>query len=122
MSTNMQNKYPGKGYICSYCDSLFDGDECPNCGSTSFKKTQNMLNWERQQQEMQSQQKLVDMLSNLTGKDISIQNGNVQYSTNNNNNTNNNNDNSNKTNFVAIMASVVVIAAFIIAVTSMVKL
>ena len=85
MNTNMQNTYPGKGFICSCCDSIFDGGQCPNCGSTSFQKTQDFLKWEAEQNMLDSQYKLIDKLT--------------KYANNaNTNNYRNNTDNNSKQN------------------------
>ena len=55
------NQFNGKNFVCSYCDSVFDGDVCPNCGATEFKKSNERIQWEENEQRIvQEAQRLLE--------------------------------------------------------------
>ena len=50
MTTN--TTFTGNDYVCSYCGSAFTGTNCPNCGSTEYKKSKERLEWEEEQRKL----------------------------------------------------------------------
>ena len=42
-------EFTGNNKVCIFCDSTFNGEQCPNCGGTEYRKSQERIEWEENQ-------------------------------------------------------------------------
>ena len=45
--------------VCIFCDSTFNGEQCPNCGGTEYRKSQERIEWEENQRRIDEENQRV---------------------------------------------------------------